>query len=322
MQEAPPNRKMTSKDKIPRKTKGQGSRKFAEKDRKSPPENVARKRNMDSPLSSEYEDEDDQYGDKDLEEAQNRTFGKKRPDFKSLKSDEGNLKPLEKGKEDGEIQTAHDEDAGKYSPKEYADWVDANKEKFLEVKSHLHYRAYTKESERKPILRDPNGKAIGTGSFWLRQPFDYSDRERDLPQKEFDRVRTQDLTFTDRQRRCAADDVSVDSDRPEHEKPSDWQIRTGVQMTTRDSTFDTIDHNKKLDMANSSQEQTWRNYTPWQRQNLQILLTGQKKRAAKVLQQKKDILADTKKRVRSKSRSQSNDPPVRSRKGKTKKSQT
>ena len=45
-------------------------------------------------------------------------------------------------------------------------------------------RAWKEESVRKPILRDSNGKAIGRGSFWLRKPFDYSDYERDLPQKD------------------------------------------------------------------------------------------------------------------------------------------
>jgi hypothetical protein len=277
VEEALPN-KMTEKDKMPKKTTvtGKSTHKVAKKNRKPPPENVARKRNMDSPLGSEFEDDDDQYGDNVLEEAQNGSFGRKRPDFANLKSDEKNLKPSEKEKEDGEIQPAHDKDAGNYSIKEYKDWTETNKGEFLDVKAHLHYRAYTQESVRKPILRDPNGKAIGTGSFWLRQPFDYSDRERDLPQKEFDRVRTQDLTFTDRQRRCASDDVSVDSDRPEHEKPSDWQIRTGVKMITRDSTFDDIDHNKKIDMAKRSQGQTWKHYTPWQRNNLQICLKMQK----------------------------------------------
>ena len=227
--------------------------------------------------------DDDRFGDKELERAQNGSFGRKRPDFKNLKSEATNLKPLDKEKEDGEIQPAHEKDAGVYSIQEYKDWTEANKGEFLKVKSHVHYRAYAQESVRKPILRDPNGKAIGTGSFWLRQPFDYSDRERDLPQKEFDRVRTQDLTFADRQRRCAADDVSVDSGRPEHEKPSDWQIRTGVKMITRDSTFDDIDHNKKLDMATRSQGQKFLHYTPWQRNNLAICLKMQKQRAATVL---------------------------------------
>jgi hypothetical protein len=306
VEEALPN-KMTEKDKIPRKPKGQSSHKLTKKDRKSPPENVARKRNMDSPLGSEFEGKDPNR-DNIFEGAQHGTFGKKRPDFANLKSDKENLKPLKKEKEDGEIQTAHDKDAGLYSHEEYKDWTETNKDKFLEVKAHVHYRAYAQESVRKPIQRDPNGKAIGTGSFWLRQPFDYSDRERDLPQKEFDRVRTQDLTFTDRQRRCAQDDVSVDSNRPEHEKPSDWQIRTGVRMTTRDITFEAIDYNKKLEMAKRSQGQTWRHYTPWQRNNLQFCLKAQKKRAAKVLKQNQESLAEAKKRARS--RSTSSDPPV------------
>ena len=107
MEEALPNRKMTVKDKIPRKPKGQSSHKLTKKDRKSPPETIARKRNMDSNQGSDFEDDDDPNGDKELEEAQSGIFGKKRPDFANLKSDEENLKPLEKGKEDGEIQTAH-----------------------------------------------------------------------------------------------------------------------------------------------------------------------------------------------------------------------
>ena len=121
VEEALPN-KMTEKDKIPRKPKGQSSHKLTKKDRKSPTENVARKRNMDSPLGSEFEDDNDQCGDNDLEEAQNRSFGKKRPDFADLKSDEKNLKTSEKGKEDGEIQPAHDKDAGIYSLPEYKVW--------------------------------------------------------------------------------------------------------------------------------------------------------------------------------------------------------
>jgi len=46
------------------------------------------------------------------------------------------------------------------------------------------------------------------------------------------------LTFADRSRRCAKDDVSVDSRDPLQEKHSDWEMRTGVKMTTRDVTFD------------------------------------------------------------------------------------
>jgi len=175
-----------------------------------------------------------------------------------------------------------------------------------------------------PILRGPNGKAIGTGSFWLRQPFDYSKYERDLPQKDFNRVRTQDLMFADCQRRCASDDVSVDSDNCEHEKPSDWQMRIGVKMSTKDHTFDEIDHNEKLDMAKRSQGQTWRHYTPWQRHNLQMCLLQHKRRAATVLKENKEHLADAKKRLHSPSCSKSSDPPTTNRKRneKTRKSHT
>jgi len=195
--------KMKPTDKISRKptakAKGNGKRDVTKTDRKSPPEVVARRRNMDSPLSSDFEDDGDEFGDSKLEKAQSKPYGRKRPDFAALKSDDENPKPSEKEKEDGEIHPDHDKDAGLYSPKEYEDWTEANKDEFLKVKAHVHYCAYAQESTQKPILRDPNGKAIGTGSFWLRQPFDYSDHERDLPQKEFDCVRTQDLTFADRQ---------------------------------------------------------------------------------------------------------------------------
>lgn len=325
--------KMSEKERIPKKkttANGKSSRVVAKKDRKSPPEPVARKRNMESPLGTDSDDS--QFGDKALEEAQNRTFGRKRPGFANLKSDDENLKSPEKEreKEDGEIQPAHEQDAGLYSPNEYKAWEEANKEDFLKVKSHVHYRAHVQESVRKPILRDQNGKAIGTGSFWLRQPFDYSDRERDLPKGEFDRIRTQDLTFTDRQRRCALDDVSIDSGRPGHENPSDWQIRTGVKMTTRDITFDNIDFNEKANMA-ESKGQKFLHYTPWQRNDLAMSLKMQKQRAAKVLQKNKDELADAKKllaekqkkRSRSQSRSQSSEPTViKNRKEKARKSRS
>ena len=139
MEETMPN-KMTPKDKIPRKpiakAKGNSNREVTKKDRKSPPEFVAHKRNMDSPLGSDFEDDGDEFSDKDLEEAQNRSFGRKRPDFVNLKSDEKNLKPSEKEKEDREIHPAHDKDAGQYSLKEYKDWEEANMDKLLEVKAH------------------------------------------------------------------------------------------------------------------------------------------------------------------------------------------
>jgi hypothetical protein len=56
-------KKMTSKDKIPRKPtdniQGKSNHKVTRKDRKPPPEAAARKRNMDSDLGSEYESGDD-----------------------------------------------------------------------------------------------------------------------------------------------------------------------------------------------------------------------------------------------------------------------
>ena len=132
VEEAFPN-KMTKKDTIPKKTtvKGKSTHKVAKKNRKPPPELVARKRNMDSDLGSEFDDDDNPGRDKELEEAQNGTFGRMRPNFANLKSEEENLKPSEKEKEDGEIQPAHDKDAGQYSTKEYKDWTETNKGKFL-----------------------------------------------------------------------------------------------------------------------------------------------------------------------------------------------
>ena len=123
---------------------------------------------------------------------------------------------------------------------------------------------------RKPILRDPNGKAIGHGSFWHRKPFDYSAYERDLPQTNYDRICTQDLTFANRQRRVAADDVSVHSTKPNHEKDLDWQIRTGVKMSNKDFTYFELKEAKKLDLFN--QEQVWEHFAPWQRHDMKMQL--------------------------------------------------
>ena len=59
-------------------------------------------------------------------------------------------------------------------------------DKYLAARSKQHIRAFTMEIVRKPIQRYPKGKAFGTGSFWQRKPFDYSDYARDLPQTHFD----------------------------------------------------------------------------------------------------------------------------------------
>ena len=108
---------------------------------------------------------------------------------------------------------------------------------YFESKMYMLLRACKEEFVRKPILRDSNGKAIGHGSFWRREPFDYSDYERDLPHTDYDRIRTLDLTFADRQRQVAADNVSVHSTKRNHEKDSDWQFCTNVKMSTRDVTY-------------------------------------------------------------------------------------
>ena len=160
-------------------------------------------------------------------------------------------------------------------------------DKFYEVKSKFYVRAWKQESVHKPILRDPNGKAIGRSSFWLHQPFDYSNYERDLPRSDYDRIRTQDLTFADRQRRVAADDVSVDTYRPNNEKPLDWQFRTGVKMITRDHTYEGLTEDKKLDMFKRNQEHALRQFTLWQCHNMQMTLKHRKQQAAKLLQEKK-----------------------------------
>jgi len=182
-------------------------------------------------------------------------------------------------------------------------YKEANIDKFFEAKSKQHICAYIQEIVRKPIQRDPNGKAIGTGSFWQRKPFDYSDYKQDLPQTHSNRIRTQDLTFADRSRRCAEDDVSIDSRKLMHEKHSDWVMRTGVKMTNQDVTFDNPSHNEKCELAEKSNGQKWVHYTPHERHYLALTLQAEKQRATKVLQQNKDALAGAKKRARSCSRS-------------------
>ena len=91
------------------------------------------------------------------------------------------------------------EGTGCYSPEEFDKWWEEHSTQFFEAKSYMLLRACKEESVRKPILRDLNGKAIGRGSFWFREPFDYSEYERELPQGDYDRILSQDLTFTDRQ---------------------------------------------------------------------------------------------------------------------------
>ena len=124
---------------------------------------------------------------------------------------------------------------------------------------------------RKPILGDSNGKAIGRGSFWFRKPFDYSKYKRDLPQQDYDHIRSQDLTFTNRQRRVTADDISVSSTQRDHEKPSDWCYRTGDfrtndKMNIRDPTFEAVPDAEKMKLYKS--EHKWKHFTKGQRSYL------------------------------------------------------
>ena len=165
-------------------------------------------------------------------------------------------------------------------------------------------RACKEESVRKPILRDSNGKAIGRGSFWRREPFDYSDYERDLPQGDYDRIRSQDLTVADRILRDEADDISVQS--------SDWRFRTGnkrfnVKWLLRDPTFDALSKEKKLKLYYSKKRLKY--FTKRQAFQIELEINGKKEEAKRLLEEKKKTLEEVKKRSRSQSRSESNEPP-------------
>jgi len=268
METEPPN-KMTKKDKIPRKradnSRSKGKPKVPKKDRKSLPEPAVRKRDMDSSdLSTDFKSDHDKGWDKSLEQAQKYVaFGKKRPNFEDLKSPE-------EEKEEGDIQEPSEPDAGILYSKNFPAYKEATIDKYHAAKAKQHIRAFTVEIVRKPIQRD------STGSFWQRKPFDYSDYERDLPQTYSTRIRTQDLTFADRSRRCAKDGVSVDSRKPWHEKHSDWEMRIGVKMTNPDVTFDRISHNEKCELAEKSNGQKWLHYTPHEHHYLALTLKTEK----------------------------------------------
>jgi len=194
----------------------------------------------------------------------------------------------------------------------------------LEAKKRQHIRAFIQGIVRKPIHRYPNGKAIGRGSFWHRQPFDYADRERDLPKTHADHIRTQDLMFTDRTMRCTKDDVSISSRDPDRECEYDWEVHTGVKMTTRDITFSNLSHNKMLELAeaNPTSGKGKLGDTPFERQYLEMTLEAKKQKVLKVLKKNKEGLIEAKKRARYHSRSKSSDPPVKNRKEKNRDSCT
>jgi len=75
-----------------------------------------------------------------------------------------------------------------------------------------------REISREPRQVNEQNDAIGLGSFFKRNPYDYTDEEFSLPQGHEDRIRTVDLLPEDRKRREDADDDSI--------LPSDWLERT------------------------------------------------------------------------------------------------
>ena len=169
---------------------------------------------------------------------------------------------------------------------------------------YMLLRACEEEFVRKPILRDSNGKAIGRGSFWRREPFDYSDYERDLPQGDYDRIRSQDLTVADRILRDEADDISVQS--------SDWKWRTGnkrfdIRWLLRDPTFEALSEETKMKLYNSKHR--WKYFTKRQSFQIELEVKHKKAQAKKLLEEKKKNLEEAKKRSRSQSCGKSNEPP-------------
>ena len=76
------------------------------------------------------------------------------------------------------------------------------------------------EMARPKPKRNKSGKAKGFGSFYERNPGDYSRAEFKAEQGHLDRVRTADLRPEDRAERELVDDDS--------HKPSDWRDRTSI----------------------------------------------------------------------------------------------
>jgi len=93
-------------------------------------------------------------------------------------------------------------------------------------------------------------------------------------------------------------------------------------MTTRDVTFTNLSSNKMLELskANPSSGKGKLGYTPFERQYLEMTLKAKKQNVARVLEKNKEGLADAKKRARSHSHSRSSDPPVKTKKYKTRNS--
>jgi len=88
-----------------------------------------------------------------------------------------------------------------------------------------HYNRHSEETPRwyLEISRDPcqvssHNEAIGLGSFFKCQPYDYTDNELNLPQGHEDHIHMVDLLPTDRKRREDEDDAS--------DVPTDWVEHT------------------------------------------------------------------------------------------------
>ena len=110
---------------------------------------------MSSDFSSGYDSDGDKVRDRSLERAQTEVaFGKN-----------NSKTPKEEKKEDGEYEEPSALDAGIFSPEDYLAYKKANIDKYHAAKAKQHIRAFVEEIARKPIQRDPKGKAFGTGSF-------------------------------------------------------------------------------------------------------------------------------------------------------------
>jgi hypothetical protein len=72
--------------------------------------------------------------------------------------------------------------------------------------------------------------AIGCGSFFKHRPYDYTNKEFNLPQGHEDRIHTVDLLFANRHRREQEEDNSF--------LPTDWLECTGELHPMLDHSFD------------------------------------------------------------------------------------
>ena len=79
---------------------------------------------------------------------------------------------------------------------------------------------WKEEMKRDPPKKTKTNKLKGFGSFYQRKPGNYSFAEFQAEQGQLDRIRTADLTESDRIERQAADDHS--------HLPYDWNDRTSI----------------------------------------------------------------------------------------------